>query len=304
MGYSEQATAQGRRRRGEARTYDFRRPVRLAREHAHVMRVSMTTFGRQATTVLTTGLRVACQLTLSEVEELSYDEYLTGLPDGTVCAVITLDPLPGRALMTMDQAMLLVQIDHLLGGPGADEQPDRPLTDIEQALVRHLFSRMLRELSYALEGIMATRPELVALESNAQFVQAAAPTDPCVVVRLDLQIGPHQGPAALCLPFAMLAPALEELARAEDAEEKALARREAAKRTTSRLADVEVDVSVRFDPLRLSSQEIGRLVVGDVLQLGHRTTKPLSITSAATTFALAVPGTSGKLQAVMVVATS
>jgi flagellar motor switch protein FliM len=303
VGYSEQATV-GRRRRGEARTYDFRRPVRLAREHAHVMRVSMATFGRQATTVLTTSLRTACLLSLAEVEELSYDEYLSTLHDGTVCAVLTLEPLQGRALLTMEKSMLLTQIDHLLGGSGAEEQPDRALTDIEQALVRHLFNRMLRELSYALEGIAATRPELVALESNAQFVQAAAPTDPCIVVRLDLHVGKEQGSAALCLPFAMFAPALEGLARAEDADEKAQLRREAARRTSSRLADVEVDVSVRFDPLQLSSQEIGRLVVGDVLQLGHRTTKPLSITSASTTFALAVPGTSGRRQAVLVVATS
>jgi flagellar motor switch protein FliM len=43
------------------------------------MRVSMATFGRQATTVLTTSLRTACLLSLAEVEELSYDEYLSTL---------------------------------------------------------------------------------------------------------------------------------------------------------------------------------------------------------------------------------
>ena len=72
-------------------------------------------------------------------------------------------------------------IDHLLGGPGAAQQPDRPLTDIEQALLRHLLSRMLRELSYALEPLGPLGPELQGLESNPGFAQAAAPTDPVVL---------------------------------------------------------------------------------------------------------------------------
>ena len=81
---------------------------------------------------------------------------------------------------------LLEVVDHLLGGPGAEQQPDRPLTDIEQSLLRHLLTRMLRELSYALEPLGRVTPELASLESNPSFVQAAAPTDPVVVARMEL----------------------------------------------------------------------------------------------------------------------
>src|SRR5512135_770231 len=68
VAYSDQATADRRRRRGEARTYDFRRPVRLAREHAHILRVAMQTFARQSSTLLTTSLRVICQLSSKQLE--------------------------------------------------------------------------------------------------------------------------------------------------------------------------------------------------------------------------------------------
>ena len=57
VGYSDQATTRNGAQRNDARTYDFRRPVRLAREDSHLLKVAMQTFGRQATTVLTTGLR-------------------------------------------------------------------------------------------------------------------------------------------------------------------------------------------------------------------------------------------------------
>lgn len=302
MGYSNQATGEGTRRpRPEARSYDFRRPVRLTREDSHLLKVAMQTFGRQATTVLTTGLRALSVLSLTQVDEMSYDEYLSGLAEASVSAVLSMEPLQGKALLSMNLETLLVMIDHLLGGNGTEAQPERPLTDIEQMLVRHIFGRVLRELSYAFETIAMTKPALLALESNAQFVQAAAPTDPVVVARMQLAVGERTSSADLCLPYAMLAPALEAVTRSADRGEKIRQRSAAAARTTQRLNDVEVDVSIRFDPIRLPSSEIGRLSVGDVLNLGHRTSKPLAITSATSTFAVAVPGASGKQLAALIV---
>jgi flagellar motor switch protein FliM len=301
VGYSDQATAFSRRRRGEPRTYDFRRPVRLARDQAHLLRIAMDSFGRQSSTVLSTSLRVVCTLGSPLIEELSYDQYLSTLPESTVCAVVGLEPWSGRSLLSFEIPALLEVIDHILGGSGAEEQPDRPLTGIEQALVCHLLTRMLRELSYALEPLGRIEPDLVSLENNPSFVQAAAPTDPVVVARMELAIGERTSAASLCIPYTTLAPALERLSRAQDGEARALARRQAAERTQQRLTDVEVDVAVRFTSLRLPSGLIGRLAVGDVVPLDHRTTAPLAVTSAATTFAYAVPGMSGRRLAVLIV---
>ena len=40
-------------RRGEPRTYDFRRPTKLSREHVRVLQIAQEAFARQATTILT-----------------------------------------------------------------------------------------------------------------------------------------------------------------------------------------------------------------------------------------------------------
>lgn len=315
MGYSDQATEPAAARtRGEAaslgglltarpdaRTYDFRRPSRLTREDAHLLKVAMQTFGKQATTVLTTGLRTLSHLSLLQVEEMSYDEYLSGLGDSTVSAVVTLEPLQGKGLLSIRQSALLAMIDHLLGGPGGNTQPDRALSEIEIALVRHQLGRMVRELAYAMESIVEISPELATLESNAQFVQAAAHTDPVVVARMQLTIGEVVSPADLCLPYAMLSPALAEIAKTEDDSERDRLRTVASAQTSRRLNDVEVDVSIRFETQRLSSFEIGRLEIGDVLSLGHRTSHPLAVMAASSVFAFAVPGTSGKHLAALIV---
>jgi flagellar motor switch protein FliM len=302
VGSTDQATVAGRRRRSEARTYDFRRPVRLAREHAHLLRVAMQTWSRQVTTLLTTSLRVVSQLTTAEIEELSYDEFLNGMPKRSVCAVLALDPLPGKALLSLELTAVLTMIDHQLGGSGGSDQPDRPLTDIEQAIIRQLLGRLLRELTYALEPIVAVKPQLLAIESDARFVQAAAATDPVVVARLDLAVGGAESQVGLCIPFATLAPTLEALTEsaADDNGDKTRIRLDAAQRTQQRLADVAVDVRVRFEPVRLPSEQIGRLAVGDVISLHHPATRPLAVTSATTVFARAVPGAAGRKLAVLI----
>lgn len=274
--------------------------MRLAREHAHLLRVAMQTWSRQSTTLLTTSLRVVCQLGSPVIEELSYDEFVAGLPDQSVCAVITLDPLPGKALLNLDLVPVLTMIDHQLGGPGGPDQPDRPLTDIEQAIIRQLLTRLLRELTYAFDPIAHVSPQLQTIESDARFVQAAAPTDPIVVARLDLAIGTLESQLLFCLPFAMLAPSLDALTRSSENGDKARIRLDAAQRTQSRLTDVEVDVRVRFEPVRMPSEQIGRLVVGDVIPLNHPATRPLAVTSASTVFAQAVPGSSGRKLAVLI----
>ena len=66
--------------------------------------------------------------------------------------------------------------------------------------MRHLLTRMLRELSYALEPLGRIEPDLVSLENNPGFVQAAAPTDPVVVARMELVIGERTSAASLLHP--------------------------------------------------------------------------------------------------------
>src|SRR5690349_20744581 len=70
-----------RRRGGEPRTYDFRRPTKLSREHVRVLQIAQEAFARQATTILTSMLRANARFELAGVEQFSYDDYLATLPN-------------------------------------------------------------------------------------------------------------------------------------------------------------------------------------------------------------------------------
>lgn len=293
----------GRRPKGGApEPYDFRRPAKLSREHVRTLQIAYETFARQWTTLLTSTLRAVAQTSLVSIEQLTYDEYVGTLANPTVLGILALEPLPGSGILEVSMSNAMTSIDYLLGGAGQGTQPQRPLSDIESALLRGLFSRVLGELRYAFESLVRFDPQLIQIEYNPQFAQAAAPSDMVIVASFDLRVGADECLATVCLPFAGLFPHLEAASGHGLSSERERAAREAAARQVSRnLEAVPIDVAVRFRPARVTPEQVLTLQIGDVLPLPHPVSAPLAVTAADVTFAYAVPGSHGKHLACLVV---
>ena len=139
--------------------YDFRRPIKLSREHIRTLQIAFETYARSCGTLLTTRLRVVSSVTLGSLEQLTYEEYVGSLANPTVIAVVAIDPLPGAVLLELSVGSAMTAIDHMLGGPGG-VQPERPLTEVEMPLLRGLLERMLGELRYGFETLVYISPKL------------------------------------------------------------------------------------------------------------------------------------------------
>ena len=280
--------AGGRSRRGEPRTYDFRRPTKLSREHVRVLQIAQEAFARQATTILTTFLRAGARLELVGIEQYSYDDYLATLPDTTFITTFTLEPLAGKGLLAYPLDMAMAIVDHMLGGSGRAEQPNRPMTAMETAITTHLLSRLLEEFSAAFAQITEIQPALHGFEYNPQLAQAASGSDTVMVATFGMSVGSRDGEATLMLPFSSFAASLNNAASPQLSESALAKRRRAAEALTERLNLVPVDVSVRFAPLSVSSADLLSLAVGDVLLLRHPPDSPLEVTTNDVTFAYAI----------------
>jgi flagellar motor switch protein FliM len=281
--------------------YDFRRPTKLSREHVRMLQIAYETFARRLTTLLTSGLRQVCSVTVVDITQQSYEEFVTGLAPLTLMAPIAVPPLAGTGVLEFSLPTALTAIDHMLGGPGGT-QLARPLTDIETTLLRGLLEQMIGVLRYSFEPIVAIDPELGAIEYNPQFVQAAGATDGVVVAAFDMVVGSESCRATLCLPLAPLLPRLmAQRVRSDGGADARLAAETAALRLRERLGDVPVDVTVLFHPVALSPSRILSLAEGDVLPLRHRVGVPLTVQAGGITFAQAIAGKSGSLLAALIV---
>jgi flagellar motor switch protein FliM len=187
----------------------------------------------------------------------------------------------------------------MLGGPGG-RQPSRTLTDIETTLLRGLLDQILGVLRYAMEPIVALEPAVGAVEYNPQFLQAAGASDAMIVGEFEMVIGQERSPLTISLPLASLLPRLEAQ-RPRDVVADVTARDATTERVRERLADMPLEVSVRFDPVGLSPARVLSLAVGDVVPLAHRVGAPLTVSAGGVRYAQAVAGKSGTRLAALVV---
>ena len=217
--------------------------------------------------------------------------------------MLSLNPLPGAAILQFPLPIVFAAIDRLLGGTGDSVSPKRPLTEIESNLMRSVVDRTLRELEYAYETLVRVEAEIVQQEFNPQFAQIAAPSDMAMVVSFDTRIGEKHGNATICVPFSTMQPVLESLAsqsllhdhRGQDPVALAAATRTRARaRDRSRPACASTHVE-------LSSTEIVGLQVGDIVPLDHPIEQPVTISVDDVTCNKAVTGRRGKRLACLVV---
>jgi len=283
----------GHRSSSEPKAYDFRRPSKLNRGHVRKLHMTYETFARQFTTILTSTVRVFSLVELIAVEQLSYVDYIESLPSPSFVVLTSIDPLPGTALLQIPHQTAMLCVDRLLGGPGSPQQPERLFTDIETQLMRALTERIVHELRYAFDGLVPLSPEVVGVEANPQFAQAAAPSEVFVVASFQMNVGTQEGAATFAMPFSGLYPVLEAAASPKRSDRREVAARSAAALQTL-LSDVPVDVAVEFSKVALSPQQILSLSVGDVLPLNQATNEPLQVTSGGVTFGYGVPGSTGK----------
>jgi flagellar motor switch protein FliM len=289
-------------RKGNVVTFDFRRQSKFSRDHVRALQIVHETFARQLSTVLATTLRATASCTFSKVEQLTYDEYVRSLPNPSYMVILSLNPLPGAAVLQLPLPITFAAIDRLLGGTGEALSPKRQLTEIESNLMRGVVDRALRELENAYESLVRVEAEIVQQEFNPQFAQVAAPSDMALVITFETRIGDKRGNASICIPFSTMQPVVESLAsqslfndtRGHDPEVWQSELEHA-------LTSVPVELRVRFDSVALTSTEIIGLEVGDVVPLGHAVDQPLTITVDGVRCYRAVTGRRGKRLACLII---
>src|SRR3954466_8059451 len=221
--------------------YDFRRPIKLSRDHVRTLQIAFETYARSCGTLLTTRLRVVSSVSLASIEQLTYDEYMGSLANPTVIAVVSLDPLAGTVLLEFGSSAAMTAIDHMLGGPGGP-QPERPLTEVEMPLLRGLVERMLGELRYGFETLVDISPKLREIEYNAQFLRAHQPSDALVIASSEMKSRTEECVASICLPFGTILPVLEKQETIELTAAERMVRDTSLRNLTAGLSAAPIDV--------------------------------------------------------------
>ena len=196
----------------EIRQYDFKRPERVSKDQMLALETLHEAFARNFGASLSGFLRTIVEVRVAACEQMTYGEFVAGLPNPTSYNLIQPDALEGQMCLEVSPLIIYPIIDRLLGGTNQDLFiPQRPMTPIEQRLISNVLRRGLDALSEAWESVRKLQFEIVAHESNPQLVQIVPPNEVVMVIGLEVRMASRAGTMNLCIPYNVIEPVMEEL---------------------------------------------------------------------------------------------
>ena len=196
----------------EVQTYDFKRPERVSKDQMRALEALHEGFGRNFGAAISGYLRTIIEVSVAQIEQLTYSEFIHSLPNPTCFNLLKAEQLDGQLCLEISPLIIYPIIDRLLGGSNAELFiPQRPLTQIEQRLVQKMTDRATHFLSEAWSNLTPVTFSVQDFESNPQLVQIVPPNETVVVIGFELRMGNRAGTMSLCIPYNVIEPIMAQL---------------------------------------------------------------------------------------------
>jgi flagellar motor switch protein FliM len=260
------------------RVYDFKRPNKFSKDQVHSLQNIYENFSRGLNNFFSGNLHSAIESKVLSIEQLTYDEFIRSLPNPTVLGLFSINPLEGTVLMEVSPTLAFTLVDRILGGQGEVTEKNRDLTEIERSLVEHRLTQIVNLTEEAWAEIYELKPQFVAMETNPQFVQIAAPNEMIVLVTIEVKVGEAVGMINICLPYLVLEPILEKLSTFFLFSTKAkVSSPEQVEAIRKKIEWAKVDVVAFLGQAEILVRDLLGLAKGDVIPLHQAVDEPLPI---------------------------
>lgn len=265
----------------EIRDYDFKRPERISKDQMRALQTLHDTFARNFGASLSGFLRTIVEIRIAHVEQMTYSEFISGLPNPTSFSLVNAPQLDGQLCLELSPLIIYPIIDRLLGGSNQELFiPQRAMTLIETRLIQRILNRGMAALSEAWESIRKIDFSLGEMESNPQIVQIVPPNEVVVVIGFEIKMANRAGTMSLCIPFNVIEPLVDALS----AQNWFLAGRQRTDRQwesaiSRRLSDAVLDVAGVLAETTMTLADFRGMDVGDLIMTEKPATMPVVLTA-------------------------
>ncbi|MHB8189194.1 MAG: FliM/FliN family flagellar motor switch protein [Ferrimicrobium sp.] len=279
---------------------DFRLPRSFERNQLRGVELLIGSLTRPAASLLGATLRHSVKIEVLELQQVAWESVLGQLERLGLVVTFGLLPLPSRAVLHLSTTAALRILDLRLGGDATEEIEPRSLSELEKGMLAAIFSDVVDQLGSAISTQLPVQVDRLSTEPSIEFIQSIPMSEMCVLVQLRLQVADIIDTVlSLVLPYSMLRPVVEIIVnRAIIVADVGSGFQDALR---ARLNEVCLTVRVRFRPTTISSQRVLELVPGDLISLGHRQGRPLSVVVDHVELYQAVLGQSGSRVSAVVV---
>jgi flagellar motor switch protein FliM len=298
-GLQDDAPAATHRRAPRLRTMNFARPTKFTADQERRLSRSLESFCRTASTRLSAELRVPIELEVIASSQLTWSSAQSQLPSNSVCAVLDINPIETRMLMSAELSFVLCAIEALLGAAPDHAPKERRLTEIDWALARRLFQTMLGQLSLIWNDVADVDLTLGALEGTTENAQVAPFSEPTLSLTVEARVARTSSTLSLLVPYSAIAP----VAAAFSQRDGAAASEEndgTSEAVDNALRGVEITMRAEVSDTQMAVRDVLALKPGDVLRLDGQAAAGVTLFADQVPVHRARPGRSGVKRAAQI----
>lgn len=264
----------------EPRLYNFRQPFRLGPAAQRLLDGVQTTFVQGLRRTLSMQLRMPVEVGIAATETVDRNDFLMSL--GSPCVAYEFEAGPrGEAPAILDWGLnnAFAFVDRLLGGSGQTPALTRPLTPIEEGIVRLVTERTLPNLAAAWKEFLPIGTTIRGYETAPNPPVGGNGELRVLATLVRLRFEGHEGTMTLGLPWGALEPVLDDRSAGRRAPQGPLSSPQV---TARRLAEGELrhshlTLAARLPATLLSVGQLKALAVGQVIDTGHPTDSPVEL---------------------------
>jgi flagellar motor switch protein FliM len=263
----------------EVKPYDFKRPERVSKDQMRALQTLHESFARNFGASLSGFLRTIVEVKVATCEQMTFSEFISGLPNPTSFNLVSTDGLEGQMCLEISPLIIYPIIDRLLGGTSQDLFiPQRPMTLIETRLISNITTRGLAALGEAWASVRKMTFSIDATESNPQLVQIVPPNEVVVVIGFELKMSNRAGTMNLCIPYNVIEPVMEHLSsQSWFTSSKNQRSEETEKQIGSSLTRASVEVTGLLATTTITVRDLLLMTPGDIIVTDRSAQKPVVV---------------------------
>jgi flagellar motor switch protein FliM len=282
------------------RAVDFTRPNKFTAEQERRLRRTLEAFCRTASTRMSAELRVPLELELLTSSQLTWANAHAQVPSNSLAAIFEVQPIGTRMLLSAESNLILAAIELLLGGSidSAGGIKERRMTDIDQALGKHFFERLLAQLTLIWTDVAGLELKLDAVDAHLETAQMVSVSEPTMELMVEARLQGMSAMLALLIPWSAIAPVADQFAAREDA--TGVQNQEDANSVRRAVGNVEMTVRAEVAAVQLPIEAVLALKEGDLLRLNAPASGGITLFADKVPVHVGRPGRSGSRRAVQV----
>lgn len=278
---------------------DFTRPSKFTKDQERKLLSAHETFCRTAGTRLSSELRLPIDFEVAGHKQLTWTTAISEFASGMISAVVEIQPIGRRVLLSVQREFLLALIERLLGGDAVPEVEPRRLTDVDMALARQLMRRLVDQLSIVWQDIVEVDLAFERFEPDAESAMLAPLSEPTWVLEIGARVRETSFSLVLAIPYRSIKPLEERLPHGEGEGGDAVDASTAG-HVQAAIGEAEIELRAEVGAVELTAEDVLALEVGDVLRLDADSVERVTVYAGDVPVHRARPGRSKRRRAVQV----